>query len=159
MRFISSASLLAIGAFVAGCGDDPLTAKAAIEESAATVCASAFRCMSSYPADVPISFGLVFGPSQAACTTQFSRDAAAVQAAVDAGRIEYSAADAEACLDFGEKLSCADFWGNIFRDMPPTPAACDKAFIGKVADGGTCATDLECAGADSECDDDTKTCQ
>jgi hypothetical protein len=159
MRSISSASLLAIGALVAACGGDGLTPRAAIQESAETACAAAFRCMSSFPAGSPISFEQFFGTSAATCTTMFARDAADVQAAVDAGRIEYDEADAEACLAFGEGLSCPDFWGNLFDEMPPSPAACDTAFIGKVADGGMCVTSLECAGAESFCDDTTSTCQ
>jgi hypothetical protein len=159
MRSISSASLLAIGAFAAACGGGDLSAKGAIEENAQAVCAGAFRCMSSYPAGFPIPFEGLFGTSASACTTMFNRDAAAVQAAVDAGRIEYNSADAEACIEFGEGLSCTDFWGNLFDEMPPSPAACDTAFIGKVAIGGMCTISLECAGADSTCDDATNTCE
>lgn len=145
---------------MAACGGgDELTAKGAIEEQAQVVCETAFKCMSSYPAGLPISFELLFGTSAAMCTTTFTRDAAAVQAAVDAGKIEFDADAAASCIAFGEGLSCPDFWGNLFEDMPASPASCDTAFVGKVAIGGACTTSLECAGADTTCDDTTNTCE
>ncbi|MDC0747567.1 hypothetical protein [Polyangium mundeleinium] len=72
--------------------------------------------------------------------------------AVGAGRMEYDQHLAASCL---AKLdgSCTAIKGDLFESDPE----CQSVFLGKVADGGDCGGDDECAGDDSVCIGDTDT--
>ena len=59
-----------------------------------------------------------------------------VKAAVDAGKLSYDGEAASDCFDGLSSASCS------FN--ADTPAACDKIFKGKIADGAACAFDAEC---------------
>ncbi|MDC3953923.1 hypothetical protein [Polyangium jinanense] len=72
--------------------------------------------------------------------------------AVGEGRMEYDGYVAASCLDKLEG-SCTVINGDPFESDPE----CQSVFIGKVADGGDCSGDDECAGADSVCVGDTDT--
>lgn len=63
----------------------------------------------------------------------------AIVAAVKAGKIAYDGAAARTCLDkwFGAG-SC------VFDSFSSMPVDCERAFSGKVADGGRCIADVEC---------------
>jgi len=65
--------------------------------------------------------------------------------AVEAGRIEFDGALAASCFS---KVTCATL------DAEPDPE-CANIFVGKVADGGECKSDDDCAGATSVCAGDS----
>lgn len=67
-----------------------------------------------------------------------------LQNAVDRGTVLYHPGAFAACVDAWAALSCGP-------GLLTTPAACDDAFEGRVADGGACTIDFEC-GASSHCD-------
>ena len=81
-------------------------------------------------------------------------DAAATQAAITAGKIEFDGAAAATCIAGMTAPVCTTFW----TAGPSYPAACDDVMIGKTADGAACAVDFECAGDDSWCDPNTAKC-
>ncbi|HVK63836.1 MAG TPA: hypothetical protein VM694_05165 [Polyangium sp.] len=66
--------------------------------------------------------------------------------AVAAGRLGYDGELVAKCIP---KLKgvCSAFEDDLFEN----DAECSKIFVGKVADGGDCANDDECAGANSVC--------
>jgi hypothetical protein len=154
--------LFLIGGITVACGGGDgggsLTPAAAIDEQVDLLCGAAFECMSSFPTDKGVTHAQLFGANEAACQTMFDGlfDADAVQASVDAGRIEYDAADAAACNDAFDALSCDDLWLVVFDDpaAPPEPAACDTAFVGTIADGGACTIDQDCEADASGCGSD-----
>lgn len=69
-----------------------------------------------------------------------------LNAAVNAGRLKYDAVAAKACLDQMQG-QCT----TIMAGAPLTGPGCEKVFTGLVADGGTCAADLECRTPGSLC--------
>lgn len=160
MKIKLISSVFVVGAIAGACGGGGgggLSAKGAVDEQLDIICASAFECKADYPADAPIPHDQLFGANEAACKTSLGANlsGADVQVSVDAGRITYDAGDAQACIDFIDGLSCTDFWGSLFKDTPPQPAVCDTAFVGTVADGGTCTTDLDCSASGSSCNSGT----
>ncbi|MDI1435708.1 hypothetical protein [Polyangium sorediatum] len=72
--------------------------------------------------------------------------------AVGAGRLEYDQYLAASCLAKLDK-SCSAINGDPFE----ADAECQSVFLGKVADGGDCSGDDECASDDSVCIGDTDT--
>ena len=75
-------------------------------------------------------------------------DAATVGASITAGKIAFDGAAAKACLDGIGAPACATYWNT----GPDFPAACERALVGKVANGGACAIDFECSSLESYCD-------
>jgi hypothetical protein len=154
---VLSFALAAVTATACGGGGGSPSAREALEEAVDVLCAKAFECRDSFPANDFITFEDVYGATEAACVSRFTTfvDPAGVQASVDAGRIAYSSGDAEACTDFQAGLTCDQVWA---ENQNP-PAACDRAFMGTVADGDACTHELDCAGEDSYCVEDTMTCE
>jgi hypothetical protein len=62
----------------------------------------------------PSEFERLFGTSADACLANLISELApaAVQASVNAGRIEYREADARACLAHGASLTCSEWWNS-----------------------------------------------
>jgi hypothetical protein len=136
-----------------GGGDDSLTAREAWEQSVDQGCSKAHECRDSAPAELP--FELVFGANVEECKTlvaDFAGTGAQVQASVDAGRVTYDEADAEACLAYDP--SCTAFWSD---DDPNEPAGCETGLRGAVATGGSCTIALDCTSEDDSCEGGTCT--
>lgn len=127
-----------------------------LEEISKKFCDQGFTCKASFPTDQGGTFEEAFGASASACYA----DAAAanmpaqVEAQITAGKIEYKASDASACISGIAFGTCQEFW----TTGPNMPAACDTVFVGKVADGQTCVTHIECTNIESYCDDTTNKC-
>lgn len=119
-------------------------------------CDDAFACKATFPADDGVTFTEVFGANATACYADAGMyyDAAAVQASITAGRLAFDGASAAACVGGIPAPVCASYWtqGSAY------PAACDKALVGKIADGGACTIDFDCVKPESICDDATKKC-
>lgn len=118
-------------------------------------CDDAFACEATFPADAGITFAEAFGADVTACYADAAQyyDAAAVEAAIAAGTIAFDGAAAQACVAGFAAPVCSSYW----TEGPAVPDACASALVGKVATGGACAIDLECAG-DNWCDDTTRKC-
>lgn len=122
-------------------------------------CAKAFDCRDSFPPDAGVTFEEVFGTSEAECAALDAEDQAdldALEASVEAGRVDFDAGDAQVCLNGLNAATCDQFWG--IDETFVEPPECDTTFIGTVADGGMCTISDDCAGADSFCDETTMTC-
>jgi hypothetical protein len=119
-------------------------------------CDDEFACMATFPADTGVTFTEEFGANVTACYADAAMyyDAAAVQSSVTAGRIAFDVASAAACIGGIPAPVCASYW----TQGSPYPAACDKALVGKVADGGACTVDFDCVNSESICDETTKKC-
>jgi hypothetical protein len=157
MRSNPLVSLFSISAIVVACGGgdgDSLTPRATVDQTLDLLCKQGHACRAEFPADAPFAFVDVFENTEAECNASLDMLSLAdeIQASVDAGRVDFDAGDADACLAFQEGLSCADLWGNFFQEMPPTPAVCDTTFVGTVPIGSACTIDLDCAG-DALCND------
>jgi hypothetical protein len=159
-RLFSIAVPFAIASLTAtacgGGGSSSPTAREAMEEAIDMLCSKSHECRTSFP-DGDGLFALIFQANEGACVSFFTQflDPAEIQASVDAGRITYSASDAEACVDFQAGLTCEQWWS----DTTVEPAACERAFVGQVADGDACTTALDCSAAESSCDAETMTCE
>lgn len=159
----SSVALLACG------GDDGIdSASGAFKASIQASCEKAFACMSSYDAamnnDTP--FAQSYGTSVSDCVTRTNAILTQLlgadyltklDASVDAGRITFDAADAQACLDAGSAQTCDQFFDQNGATYTP-PAACGTALAGTVATGGECTIEDDCALSADTCDDATMTC-
>lgn len=130
------------------CGGS-LSAKDAVTQAIQKTCQKAFQCMSSYPSNAGTSFQQQYGTSESDCENRFGAlaDASAIQASVDAGRIKYSSANAQTCLDAYSSMTCTQFWNG----GGTVPAECNMIFSGSVADGGKCTLDEDCANSSSIC--------
>jgi hypothetical protein len=74
---------------------------------------------------------------------QSSNPAADIKVALNANRVKYDGAQAQACVDALNALSCSALSGTL-----KTPASCQAALKGTVAAGGACTTtrlDFDCA--------------
>jgi hypothetical protein len=151
---------LALLVALTGCdgGGADLSAGDAIARRTALTCEQGHVCRETYPEEGGFEFEDFFQTSVDECVAFFTGfvDPERVQDSVDEGRILYDSSEASACLDALETVDCARFW-EIFQGIA-RPSECDRAFIGTVADGGTCSTDLDCLGPDSTCDSQTSTC-
>lgn len=118
-------------------------------------CDDAFTCKASFPTDEGVTFDEVFGASATACYGDAAQyyNATAVQAAITAGKIVFDGTAAKACVDSFAAPTCSTYW----TQGPDLADACGTAMVGKVATGGACAVDFECAG-ENWCDDATKKC-
>ncbi|HEY6175002.1 MAG TPA: hypothetical protein VIX73_11180 [Kofleriaceae bacterium] len=120
-------------ALLAGCGDN-LRAPIAIDDYAASVreaaCHYLVRCgeAESVEACLALNVGLLF------------RFTASERAAVDAGKIVYSAAAARRCVDAIESDEC-DLSSESDRNLTE---ACESPLVGALGDGEICAFDGEC---------------
>lgn len=144
----------------AGCGDDPapgppaLTADDVPDRLATLICGKAFGCCT----DMERISALPFDPpptTQADCEKQYSAFVAALFAnfgtkeGLDSGRLIFNPDIFQTCMDSAQALSCSAFHSD---SGPDSVSACDAFFEGKVALGGECGTDDECADAESTCD-------
>jgi hypothetical protein len=118
-------------------------------------CDDAFTCKANFPTDAGVTFPEAFGADVNACYTDAASyyNATAVQAAITAGKIAFDGTAAKACVDGFKAPTCTTYW----TAGPDFVAACDTAMVGKVATGGACTIDFECAG-ENWCDDTTKKC-
>lgn len=110
-------------------------------------CDQFFACKATFPTDEGVTFDQVFGTTVNACYTDAAAyyNAAAVEAGITAGKIEFDATAAAACvsgLAAPAAPTCTTFW----NEGPALPDSCFDVFTGKVAAGATCATDFECSG-------------
>jgi hypothetical protein len=117
------------------------------------LCARLFRCCDA------AELASVFSSLDPPPTTRAACEAAEApfilellegpKAAVEAGRLVYHPDRAAACYEKLGAVTCAEFRGEV--DQPPPIEACQTIFEGKVALGGECAANAECAGADALC--------
>lgn len=140
--------LAALGA----CGGD-LSVAEAFDSALDSSCAKAFECRSTYPGG-EANFTAFYGNSEAECRAQLGALIAfqidAIEESVDAGRIDYDAGDAAACLDQYDDMTCEEAWSTDGREES---AECENAFRGTVPDGGLCTNDMDCAVDGSDCED------
>ena len=158
---------LSAGLMVMGCGSDTNNQTSSstgtssgmssgavpLENAAATYgkffCEWAFTCCDMTEL-LAVFKGLSEVPkTQAECeplgASRVSSVLAPLQEAVAAGRLAYDGNKAEVC--FASNVDCSKFLPKALGWDP----ACDTIFTGKVADGGDCQQDLECAQAGSAC--------
>ena len=119
-------------------------------------CDEAFECMSTFPANSPISFASLYGESESVCYARSAQyyDATAVAASIAAGLITFDGAAAAACISGITAPACGTFW----IEGPRYPEACKAALAGHVPDGASCSIDFECENSRSICDAVTKKC-
>ena len=92
-------------------------------------------------------------PDSASCKAQFGPlllDNPSVEAAVDAGKLDYDGDAADDCFDALSSASCS-------RDAVSS-TACDHIFTGKIPDGGACAFEEECVSGNCVLSDCTMAC-
>lgn len=116
-------------------------------------CDDAFTCKANFPADAGVTFEEAFGADQQACYALVAEyyDAAAVEAAITAGKIAFDGAAAKTCVDGMAAATCTTYWD----EGPNVPDACWTVLVGNVAVGGACTTDFECSG-ENWCDESNK---
>ena len=139
-----------------GSGAMPLTATGFLTKIATQYCDESFRCKANYP-DGQTAFSEDYGATTSQCYTAAIAfyTPALVEQSITAGRVTYNPGSAQLCLDgITYQQSCTQFW----QSDPVFPSACNTALLGKIASGGACTNDFECANANSLCDDTTKTC-
>ena len=159
-------------ALLAACGGDDggstSTPSAAFTASIQATCDKAFECMSSYDAAMHngTAFADSYGTSADNCVAQTTAlinqflgadYLEKLDASASAGRIDYNASDAAACLAANSAQTCDQF----FEQNGATsvePAVCNTALVGTVATGGTCTIDNDCATAGDDCDPETLVC-
>jgi len=133
-----------------------MTASEYLSAMGTSECDDAFACKANYPTDTGGTFEDEWGATTQECYAGAAMyyDAAATQAAITAGKIDFDGAAAATCVAGMAAPTCSTFWDT----GPSFPAACDDVMIGKTADGATCAVDFECSGDDSWCDPNTAKC-
>lgn len=139
-----------------GGGPMPLTATRFLTEIATQYCDESFRCKATYP-EGQAAFSEDYGATVSQCYTAATAfyEPQLVEQSVAAGRVMFNAGSARLCLDgIAYPQSCSQFW----QTDPVFPSACNTSLLGKVANGGVCTNDFECANAASQCDDATKKC-
>jgi len=136
------------GVAACGGGGGDLSASEAIHESITRTCEKAFECEAEFDGGGFITFEELYGTSVDDCITMFEAASADLEASVEAGRIAYDSADAEACLDGTDFGTCQMFFERTYQ----TPAACDTTFVGTVPEGGECVTSDDCADDNATCD-------
>ena len=135
-----------------GSGSGDMTVQSFIEQLVTKNCHQAFSCMAQYPTTTGSTFADDFGTSEADCLATDDDYAARDQLAqkVAAGTMTFDAAEATACLaNMAFPATCSDFFTTYAY-----PDACWNALSGNVADGGTCISDFECTGDNSDCEMD-----
>jgi hypothetical protein len=139
-----------------GGSTDTSTLASFLHDMGKKFCDQAFTCKSSFPTDAGVTFEQAFGTSAMACyaDADMYNNPTAVAAAISGGTIIWNPADAAACLAGITFPACAEYWMNGANE----PAACATALVGKVADGGACVVDFECASVTSYCDPTSKKC-
>jgi hypothetical protein len=139
-----------------GGGGTPISATAFVQQVGMHDCDDAFTCMASFPAMTGETFADDFGASQSDCYAMAATyyDPAKVEADVTAGKITFDGQAAADCIAGIAAPTCSTYW----TDGPDWPAACDRAMVGTVADGGACDIDFECASITSYCDETTLKC-
>ena len=144
MRFkmtLALAAALAMSAAACGGDDDSLSAGGFATGLASGFCGKAFECMSTFPGTAA-DFSAAFGADETACKAMFV-SGAMLQAAVDAGRVTFNAADGSSCLSAINGFTCPQFWD----PNTPFPTTCNTALVGTVATGGACTLNAECVSA------------
>ncbi|MRG92195.1 hypothetical protein [Polyangium spumosum] len=144
-------------ASLVGCGDDTNnttggnnTPPVALDDlgtrTAEAFCEQVYSCCTMAEMDTVFANLMPKPTNEAECVQSFKAFydmsvLADLKAAVAAGRLEYDGALAASCF---AKVDCGTL------GAAPDPE-CENVFAGKVADGGDCANDTECAGATSVC--------
>jgi hypothetical protein len=146
MRHLRAALVTAsaLTATLAACDDATLTVGDFVTESATRTCGQVFACITGNPSAGPLSR---YGATEAECRVKLGTLAPGtldlLQASIDAGRITYRPADAQACLDALDTRTCAQLLGT---DYFPWPAPCESMIEGTVPGGGACTLDEDCTG-------------
>jgi hypothetical protein len=126
-----------------GGGGGDVTIDKAPSELAAAICGHVFQCCDEQERGFLSASLMTPIPDEASCTTAFTGKFGGgftdVQASVTAGRVQYHADKAGACIDHIDAASCGGL-GFLDTDL------CNQAFEGTVAAGGKCAIDEDCAG-------------
>lgn len=156
-------TLFVAGSMLVGCGDDttntttggantPIALDNLSKELAESYCELAFSCCSSME-QMTLFKDLPSVPTNVAeCTTSFASlydmyILNGIKAGVEAGRLKYDGVLAGSC--FSQVAGdCSALSG---EGVQPTDPACDKVFVGLVADGGDCAQSNECSTAGAYC--------
>jgi hypothetical protein len=137
---ISSLSLLACGNVTPIQGIAPDDAPRQLAEA---ICPKAYECcMTSQLMD-----NMQAGTDVASCETKtrdaFQQQVATIKASEEKGRVVYDGAKVQACVDRIKSSTCAALnTTNHFSGVPD----CASFLQPKVAVGGACAADFECAG-------------
>ena len=147
-RLIKLAFASAFVSLAACGGGGSLGAEEAFHEGIQGVCEKAFECEAEFDGGGFITFEELYGTSVDNCVSMFETLLGDVGASVEAGRIEYNADDAQACLDGTDFGTCEQFFMGDYDE----PAECDTAFVGTVPNGEECETELDCADENATCD-------
>lgn len=148
---------LLFGLAWAGCSDEPPQTTtddplAGLPATYARVqCGRVFACCDDVERDEVLLFDPV-PKTQDECEARYESIFGAfvvdLRRGIEAGRIVYDAARADACFTKADSASCGDFFGTNFLDEDPD---CEAAFQGTVALGGACLGDDECKDPGASC--------
>lgn len=119
-------------------------------------CDESFRCKGTYPGG-PAAFAQDFGATVQTCYggVEAYYQPQLVEQSIAAGRVVFTAAAAQACLDGIEyPQSCGTFW----EESAEFPQVCGLALVGTLPDGAACVSLFDCANPSSLCDPATKRC-
>jgi hypothetical protein len=105
---------------------------------AAALCAQNFKCV---PAAAIGTRTMMECVDTNKCALDF--EASSIGDGIARGRVSYDPNQAAACVDAIAQISCDD-WDKGFAETTQ-PAVCASAVVGKVAAGGACLDDVECA--------------
>jgi len=141
--------LYSLLALLAACGGSSgVSLDDAPGQFAHAACAKMFACCDG--ADRAALFGENAPADVADCEQKLGLFTAVyfgqLRSSQQAGRGSYDGGKAGACVDAIDASSCSEF-----DPENPSGAACEAFFTGKVADGGDCAIDDDCAAAGSFC--------
>ncbi len=136
-----------------GCGDDgggsgEMTPATFNSQITSAFCSKTFDCCTAQEIAADNTF-LTF-TTEAECNTKLGGLISAfypTQATVDAGKVEFNAAAATAAIKEANAATCAQ----AFVDDDFLDDAGAKVYKGKVAEGGSCSSNVECAVAGSDC--------
>jgi len=141
------------------CGDDAssrsIERDELVHEMAKVVCARAYDCCPSD--ELQQVLDEVGATNEEECRTNYTAalasDLEPMLAAVEAGTMAYQPSQAGACLQAFSGMACSE--GILGNEAPS--AACDKIFVGNLAQGDDCHESSECAAGacvGAEYDDD-----
>lgn len=136
-----------------GCGDDGggsggMTPETFNSQITSAFCSKTFDCCTAEEIAADNTF--ISFTTEAECNTKLGGLISAffpTQATVDAGKVEFNAAAASAAIEEANAATCAQ----AFVDDDFLNDAGAKVYKGKVAEGGSCSSNVECAVAGSDC--------
>ena len=124
--------ILAGALAAAACGGDSISIDELPGELEAALCGRLARCNAFVSVE--------------ACRDSVRLQVDAIAHSIEEGRVTYDGEAAASCIDSFAGQTC----DSTSASVRVTPAACDRAIRGAVADGGTCYSSQECVS--SECD-------